>query len=301
MDEGTRQRIEDNLFRAARAAITDYESFQWHRDRNGHCDTWKSHSSQALAIDLFGTLKTASDTEQQLIFGRFAAELGLPAGGSWDVTLEWRDEENRLQEEWRARNQVDAVARNSRCVIFFECKFTEEASSCSQTRAVMTNEGAELRPKQCNGNYELQINRRNSAESRCALSGKRILYWDIIPRVFHYDAVVDHAPCPFKDGTFQLMRNTTLAWRLAQDEGIMPAFVILYADSPKLPFPNWLASGGFEKFRASLRQDQIVCRAVSYQALIRSALAAVPAGESDATWRELGTWIDKKVADCSPR
>jgi hypothetical protein len=67
------------------------------------------------------------------------------------------------------------------------------------------------------------------------------------------------------------MRNTTLAWRIAQDEGIAPAFVILYAESPELPFPTWLASGGFEKFRASLRQDQIVCRAVSYQALIRSA------------------------------
>ena len=254
-------------------------------------------TSQALAIDLFGTLKTASDPEKKLILDSFAAELGLPTGGSWDVTLEWRDEENRLHEERKAPTQVDAVARSSRCIIFFECKFTEEAGGCSQTQAV-TKDDVEIRPRQCNGNYELQINpRENKAESRCALSGKGILYWDVIPNAFRYDAAVDQAPCPFKDRGFQLMRNTTLAWRIAQDEGIAPAFVILYADSLKFLFPNWLASGGFEKFLASLRQDQIVCRAVSYQALIRSALAAVPAGESNTKWRELSSWIERKIAN----
>lgn len=171
------------------------------------------------------------------------------------------------------------IARSPRCVIFFECKFTQEAGSCSQTQAV-TKDGAELRPKQCNGNYVLQTNPRNKIESKCALSGKRILYWEAIPKVFQYDATVDHAPCPFRDGGFQLMRNTTLAWRIAQDENIAPAFVILYADSPKLPFPTLLASGGFEKFRAPLRQDQTACRAVSYQMFVQSALAAIPAGVS---------------------
>ena len=123
MDEGTRQKIEANLFPAARAAITDYGRFPWHRY------AWKPNSSQALAIDLFGTLKTASDPEKSLIFDSFAAQLGLPTSGSWDVMPEWRDEENRLHEERRARTQIDAVARNSRCVILFECKFTEEAGS----------------------------------------------------------------------------------------------------------------------------------------------------------------------------
>lgn len=108
MDEGTRQRIEANLFHAARAAIADSDSFPWHRDRQGHCDTWKRYSSQALAIDLFGTLKTTSDPAQRLILDRFAAEIGLPTGGPWKVELEWRDEKNRLQEEPRARTQVDA-------------------------------------------------------------------------------------------------------------------------------------------------------------------------------------------------
>ncbi len=54
--------------------------------------------------------------------------------------------------------------------------------------------------QQCNGNYELQINpRENKAESRCALSGKGILYWDVIPEVFRYDVAVDQAPRAFKD------------------------------------------------------------------------------------------------------
>ena len=158
----------------------------------------------------------------------------------------------------------------------------------------------EIRPKQCNGNYELQINpRENKAESRCALSGKGILYWDVIPEVFRYDVAVDQAPCAFKDGGFQLMRNAILAWRLAHDEGIKAAVVILYADSPNFLFPIWLASGGFEKFGASLRQDQIVCRAVSYQAFLRTALAAVPAGESNTKWRELSSWIERKIANAA--
>jgi hypothetical protein len=83
---------------------------------------------------------------------------------------------------------------------------------------------------------------------------------------------------------------------MARDEGIAAALVILYADSPKLPFPAWLASGGFQHFCDSLRRDRIVCRAVSYQMFIQHALAAVASGEPGRTWGELGAWIDGKIA-----
>ena len=304
MDENTRQRIEANLFFAAHPSIADYDSFPWHPNAK-HVDTWRPNSSQALAIDLFGTLKTALEQERNLILDKFAAELGLPVGGRWYVDLEWLDERNRLHEDSKGRTQVDAIARSPHCVILFECKFTEEAGSCSQTRAVVKKNGEEeeVRPRQCNGRYELQINPRKKTKgaNRCALSAKGILYWDVIPKVFHRVADVDYDPCPFSGSNFQLMRNSILAWRLAQDDRLAPAFVALYADSPSFAFPKSLESGDFEKFRSTLRDDQITCRAVSYQSFLRSALSAVPDGGPGAKWRELSAWIDEKIANAAGR
>jgi hypothetical protein len=49
-------------------------------------------------------------------------------------------------------------------------------------------------------------------------------------------------------------------------------------------------------FFESLRSEQIICRAISYQAFIQSAAAAVEDGEPATTWRELGAWVDRKIA-----
>jgi hypothetical protein len=221
--------------------------------------------------------------------------MGLPAGGPWCVDIEWKDSVNRLRE--RTRTQVDAMARSPNCVILFECKFTEtEAGSCSQTQA-LTRKNGPLVPKRCNGNYERQVNPVNGIENRCALSGRGIRYWDIIHKTFSYDASVNYAPCPFRGDFFQLMRNVVLAWQLAQDGSAVPAFVTIYADSPMLPFPKWIASPRWQQFTQSLRPWEIVCRAVSYQALINLAILAVDdGGEASTLWRELGSWIDRKIA-----
>jgi hypothetical protein len=55
------ERIKDNLFPTARAAIENWEAFPWHRDRHGNIQTWKNGSSQALAIDFFGTIKISGE------------------------------------------------------------------------------------------------------------------------------------------------------------------------------------------------------------------------------------------------
>lgn len=294
MNEKTKQAVQENLFHAARLAIKDWESFPWHRDGNGKCDTWKLHSSQALAIDVFGSLKSASHSMRTSILDRFASSIGLPAGGPWCVDLEWQDPENRLRE--KTKTQVDAMARSPNCVILFECKFTEtEAGSCSQTQSLMRKNGT-LGPKQCNGNYEIQVNPVNAIENHCVLSGKGIRYWEIIPEAFWYDANISHIPCPFRGDFFQLMRNVVLAWQIAQDERVTPAFVTIYADSPMLPFPEWIGSPEWQRFTQSLRPQQIVCRAVSYQAFIDLAIRTVEdAGEASSLWRELGAWIDRKL------
>ena len=53
--------IKKNLFPASHAAISDWNKFPWHRDRHGVIQTYKPASSQALAIDVFGTIKVTPD------------------------------------------------------------------------------------------------------------------------------------------------------------------------------------------------------------------------------------------------
>jgi hypothetical protein len=58
--------IKANLFHRSHAAIDDWDSFPWHRDRRGVTDTTKSESSQALAIDVFGTIKVSDESNRIL-------------------------------------------------------------------------------------------------------------------------------------------------------------------------------------------------------------------------------------------
>jgi Restriction Endonuclease associating with ARP len=298
LDAEIKRKIEANLFPAAWASIEDWSSFLWHQYR-GSIDTWKKHSSQALVIDLFGTLKCAQDSIRNLVLDGFAASIGLPTGGKWSVELEWTDDsQNRLEED--KKTQVDAIARSPKSVILFECKFTEAAGGCSQTKRQRRERGL-FGPRQCNGRYEMQINPANGVESRCALSGKEIRYWEVVPKVFKYDLTTDINPCPFRDSWFQLMRNMVLAWQIARDEHLAAAFVVVYADRPDLPFPQWLRSSERRRFMRALSPEAIVCRFVSYQRFIRLAEQAVSAsGNSPSLWRELSAWIGRKISTVPP-
>ena len=51
-----REAIERNLFPEARAAIRDWDAFPWHRDGRKVVTAGLVQSSQALAIDFFGTI-----------------------------------------------------------------------------------------------------------------------------------------------------------------------------------------------------------------------------------------------------
>lgn len=48
------QAIRENLFPASHGAIEDWNGFPWHRDRTNRIQAFKAHSSQAIAIDVFG-------------------------------------------------------------------------------------------------------------------------------------------------------------------------------------------------------------------------------------------------------
>src|SRR4051812_36121471 len=102
--------IKFNLFPASHAAILNWSEFPWHRDRAGIIQTHKPQSSQALAIDVFGTIKVSK--ERHRILCALAQRCGIPGEGSWEVKLEWTDPTGILCEP--RPTQVDAVAFGQR-------------------------------------------------------------------------------------------------------------------------------------------------------------------------------------------
>ena len=206
MDRELRLNVERNLYEFARPAVEPWDDFPWHKDGNGECDTWKLHSSQALAIDLFGTIRMLSQFDRDRVLGELAAELGLPAAGPWDIQLEWIDPRKYLREP--RQTQIDARASSSGAVILFECKFTEASGGCSQPGKVARGRHRGL--MQCNGSYSAQLNPVNGISSPCALTGKGIRYWDVIPDVFNLNATETYVPCPFRGPWYQWMRNLVL-------------------------------------------------------------------------------------------
>jgi hypothetical protein len=281
MNPVTRHKVENNLFPAARRAVACWDKFPWHPNAS-HCDAWKLHSSQALAIDIFGTIQCSP--QRDIVLDAMAAYLRLPGGGPWKVCLEWLDPNNGLRE--RRPTQVDAVAEGRECLIFFECKFMEEPGHCSQ---VPTG--------QCNGNYAMQFNPRNGKRDLCSLKGKGIRYWEVIPKVFDYRNESDHKPCPFQGPWFQWMRNLTLVWDVAKRKGKRPAFVIAYADGD-FPMARTIKSSRWQQGCERVRPDAVKFGTMPIQevlALARNAAQGNPA------WAELSGWVACKIEHAAAR
>jgi hypothetical protein len=293
MSAQRRQTVEANLFPFARTAVEPWESFRWHGSGGEMCDTWKEHSSQALAIDLFGTLKLSATRDQ--VLDVLAADLGLPAGGPWQVELEWHDDTNVLRE--KQPTWVDATARSPHCLIFFECKFCEtNGGTCSQTRPLAS--GRRKGTVQCNGHYAWQVNPANGREARCALSAKGIRYWEEITRVFDYDANSSYAPCPFAGPWFQWMRNITCCTAVAREAGLKPAFVVAYAAGPGLAMQERIRQPDWQRFIGRLHSSAITFRTLSVQQIVGLARQAAAA---DCVWSALEVWVMTKIANVCGR
>lgn len=289
MNASRRATIRANLFWAAHPAVEPWDEFRWHSASGETCDTWKEHSSQALAIDVFGAIKVSPYREA--VLDGLAASLGLPLGGSWELELEWANPDNPLKE--RQPTWVDAFARNSHSLIFFECKFTEaDGGGCSQTRPLPS--GPHKGQVQCNGSYMWQVNPVNHKEARCALTAKGIRYWDVVPQVFDYDADASYIQCPFAGPQFQWMRNLTNCWAAAQRAKLRAAFVVVYADGPGLPMAERVKSEEWQRFESRLQPETVLFQTRSFQAIVELARAAVP---SDPMWPELAAWVNRKIAN----
>jgi hypothetical protein len=285
MDQGTRTRLEQNIFPAAQQACEPWETFPWHKGAP------VAHSSQALAIDLFGTIKTSAHCDR--ILDAFAQTIGLPPGGPWTITLEWPARPTLFNEPHPT--QVDVYAESPWAIVLFECKFTEQdGGTCSQT--MKRNDTIP-----CNGNYVEQINHENDMPNRCALTGKGIQYWEIIPKVFHLDADSYYEPCPFAGSAYQWMRNLVVAYKVARQKNKQPAVVIVYADHPDLSMAQMVRSQAWTAFTKTVRQDQVSLHVRSFQDIVTLAQETIGQGSGEQTvWGDLEEWVNRKIAAIKP-
>ncbi len=280
--------IQANLFPPAHKAIPDWKIFPWHIGNNQQPDTHKLNSSQALAIDVFGTIKTHPNCTN--ILNHLAGILNIPQSTRWELDLEWIAPTNPLC-EINQHTQVDVLAQSDEALIFFECKFTEpDGGNCSQPKPLTS--GAHKGWIQCNGNYVLQTNPANGKTNRCALSAKKIRYWEVIPEIFLYDAGVDHSPCPFAGSWYQWMRNMTNAYAIAQESGRRAVFCLVYADASGLQVANMVHSDHWRTFLSKVRPDCVPVHAISYQDVVKMAKAV---GQSEE-WDQLEEWVSRKIA-----
>ena len=74
-------RICNNIFPRALGTISDFKEFDWHNYARRY------NSSQALAIDVFGTAKTSPYKDE--IINEICKAVGAPQGESWDIEFEW--------------------------------------------------------------------------------------------------------------------------------------------------------------------------------------------------------------------
>lgn len=282
------EQIKENIFPGAWASIDDWASFPWHMGRDERPDTHKPHSSQALAIDVFGTLQAHPYRNQlTVLMMRLAFPGGGPSSVNWNVGKEV--EVHSLGEP--RPTQLDAQLEGEADEVAVESKFCEAAAGpCSQPKS-----------RQCNGRYELQENPENGVTARCALTGKGIRYWDYIPSLFDLDTQRDHpGECPFRDGKYQYMRNFVAAESLAR-QGDRPKksyFILLYAEGDLFPMSQEVGSPSspWNLWRGRLNEEsRRRTAAISVQDLVGAWARAFP---DDAVLADLEDWVlNKRIPD----
>lgn len=276
--------IRDNLFPASHGAIEDWEAFSWHRDGANRIQAHKVHSSQAIAIDVFGTLKMSEDRDR--ILDAIAERVGVTPGGPWSITLEWMDADRLLGEP--KPTQVDALAVGSAAALVIECKFTETGGRCSQTAVSRSGD------RQCNGTYVDQINPRNGVRAHCALTGKGIRYWEYIPKVFTLDPGVEHKPCPFKGDAYQWMRNAVLAAAIGKHRNLQAAALAAFADHSNFPTARKVKRGLVDPSFGG----QAAITPISYQQIVAIACHV---GLERELWGSLSAWVAHKIVSAASR
>lgn len=214
-------------------------------------------SSQALAQSVFAGLRA---------FGRLdalsglAAEDGAPAFfeslAGHDLDLEYAVES--LNEP--RPTSIDVLIRGSSTVAV-EIKFTEkEFGRCS--RPALSARDKNFARDHCDGTYSRQRDR----VQRCSLSQSGIRYWEIAPRLFDWDADVDHRPCPLSPA-YQLARNVMAACTFNGSLDTQNAHALVIYDGRNPAFlPGGDADRQWWTTLAALRHPRLL-RRLSWQRL----------------------------------
>lgn len=278
--------VQNNIFSEAHGAI--WRAFPWHKGAAS------PHSSQALAVSVFGTL--AMHHFRQVLIDQMVREMfgWEPSGHDvWQVDLEVNVPRGLLGE--RRRTQADVLLQNKTSVVFLECKFTEIGGGpCSQPLPRPSGKHAGV--CQCDGNYKMQTNPINHKEARCALSAKGIRYWEYIPQYFFWANDQDHEPCPFAGPAYQYIRNALAAACWANRHKLnRAAFGLVYVNGEQFPMSSEVASPASEwsQFGGQLRPGSpLTIKAISYQSLLEAWDQCMP---NDAILTELVHWFDTKT------
>ena len=287
LSESERTALRDNLFPRAWRQIDELPAAAWHRDGAKALTAVRLHSSQALAIDVFGTVKELAS--RSAIGAAWAQQLKLASFGPLDITLEHPVPPGLLREP--RSTQIDVLITGEERSAVLECKFTEaDGGHCSQTGMREMSNGDRVR--QCDGSYHPQVNPLNGKSARCALTAKGIAYWDWIPKILHVEPGEDYSPCPFAGGMYQWMRNAVTAAAMSEQSGRPTAFILVYADGP-FPAAASTQGGSWHKF-TSLLNDLPDVRHVTFQSLIRTAIEAASAKDAE-TLLSLEQWVNRKV------
>ena len=272
--------IKRNIFYKAYPVVDVFPKAKWHKNRNKQIDADNKYSSQALAIDVFGTLRECKDKDIIINY------LFNTQGENWEVDFEFDDK--TLLNESKYPTQIDVKLESKNKIILFECKFTEnDGGACSQPKA----NNSQKKP-QCNGNYELQINPINNKKSFCALSAKDIKYWDYIAKTYNLDVNNPIIPCPFKGGEYQWMRNVCLGCSLGEREKKEVKVYICYADFPSCPIKKKMDKGYLNIINSNLRENYHIST-ITYQAIIEAGIK-LSTGSEHSDWLNLRDWIQNK-------
>jgi hypothetical protein len=285
LSEAEASAIERNLFGGASSIVRSRPEFPWHRD-SGSITADRPHSSQALAISVFETIRNVGSKDR--ILNAWAARWGLSHDSTWRIEPE-RLLSKSLLGEPRA-TQVDVSAESDCALMLFECKFTEiDGGCCSQAKPLKRGKFAGAR--QCDGTYRLQLNIRNNLSAKCALTAKGIRYWDWVPHVLDISATDDHVPCPFKGGWFQWMRNLVACAALADSRPA--AVVIVYADGP-FPMAAKLRSDEWQDFVRLAANRRVGLHVSSFQELVDLAVQAADQSD-DQLLIALREWLNRRI------
>jgi hypothetical protein len=281
--------VAQNIFPAARPVVGQV-GFPWHRDSSGRVTACRKESSQALAIDFFGTIQRLESRDR--IIQDWVQQLALAISKqNWTLEPEVCVPRTLLGEP--RPTQIDYLASGIEGLVLFECKFTEpDGGSCSQPKAIAS--GAHRGLRQCNGNYEIQVNPVTGQKQRCALTAKGVRYWDLVSDVMRIDPAVDHRSCPFSGGWYQWMRNLVAARALSIDRQVPGAFVVVYADGP-FPMASKAKSREWGELVSQTEKSVIPLRSVSYQSLLSLSLAAASADDRKVL-QGLESWMKDKIA-----